>query len=547
MKVIKLLGITLLGLVLSTAIQAQNSNTGIELLRLGEYDLAKQYFTENPGSDKAKSLYYQGEVAWEQENLAEAKKQYAKALESDPTSPYAIIGTAKAELKTNKDAKKEIENAYKKNKKDIAIVVEAAKAFYDNGMKEEGDKAIEEARKSDLKSPLIYILLGDIELKNGKPGDAAMQYDQAINFDNNNVLALIKAGKVYENINKDVASKNLKRALDVDPTNRVVNRYLAKIYSQSGRYGEAIKIYDNYFKDGNYNLEDIRYYSNALYFNKDYNKAKEILQLGLGKDNDDFVFNRLMMYTQNELKDYQGGLKTGEHLFTLRSNQDEGGYLDKDYVTYGSLLAANGMTEEAMVAYTKAIELNPKNAELYKDLAATMAQEKLNEGAAQFQEQYIQAIGDEATATDYYQLGRYLQSAGTAIKDTIPEAITRRTDLLNKASEAFGILIEKRPDNYLGYFMQAGVKSTLDPQLTEGLAKPLYEKTIELITADNELDQRKNIVATAYEYLAVYYYYQFLDTKSPDAKAKAKEYCDLALAINPNKDSIIKLSEAINE
>lgn len=550
MRIIKLVSTTVLGLMLSISLLANQKTPGIDMLRLGEYDLAKQFFIEELSQDKAKALYYLGEVEWEQGNLTGAKAKYSEALSANPESFYAQIGVAKADLKgaNAKDAKKSIENIYKKNKKDIPLVIEAAKAFYDNDMVEDGDKALGEARKTDNKSPLIYILLGDRELKKGDAGAAAGQYDQAINFDNANVLALIKAGKVYENINKDLATKLLKQASDVDPNNRLVNRYLAKIYSQSGRYPQAIKIYADYFVNGTYNLEDVRYFSNALYFSKNFTEAKDILKLGLEKEKDNFVFNRLMMYTENELGNKEEGVKVADYFFTLRADQEDG-YLDKDYKAYGELLAANGRTEEAHAAFEKAVEKNPDNVDLYRDLASSMSKEKDYTGAADFQTKYINVIEDKAGVSEYYQLGRYYQLAANAtLRDTLPEAVDKRKELVGKSDAAFAKLVEISPESYQGYYMQAQVNAILDvdTEMKEGLAKPYYEKMLQVITEAGELDKRTKEAATAYEYLAFYYYYQYADnTANTEMKTKAIENCDLLLAINPDKENIKGLKEAL--
>lgn len=534
---------TLLAFAVSVSVLAQ-SNPGVDLLRLGELELAKQHFMKQMRQQPADALYYLGEVAWEEGNIDEAKKQYAAAMTSNPESLLSQIGAAKAELKTNeKEAKKALENIYKKNKKDVPLVLEAAKAFYDNGMIEDGDKAVSEARKSDKSNPLIYILEGDRMLKAGKAGDAAMQYDQAINFDGNSVLALIKGGKVYESINPTIAIDQFKKAMEIDPSNKLVNRYLAKVYSSSGRHPQAIAIYNEYFKNDNYNMEDIRYYGTSLYFNKNYTEAKDVLAKGVEREPENFVFNRLLMYAQNELKNYPEGLGVAEKFFNLRASNDSS-YIDKDFMTYGELLSENGKTDEALVAYKKAIALNPDNVELFKELASSMASNKMNEEAAEFMTHYIEAMGEGVEASDYYTLGRYYQSAGQALaKDTLPEMVEKRTELYKKADGAFEVVTERLPDNYLGYFMRGGASSLLDPDLKLGLAKPFYEKTIEVIAANDEMEQRKSIVLTAYQYLAVYYFYNFDDTKSADSKAKAKEYCDKYSELNPNNETINTIKE----
>lgn len=540
----------LLGLMLCGTIAAQD-NPGVVLLKLGELDLAKQHFMKQLRQQPADAYYYLGEVAWEEGNIAEAKSNFAKAIESNPESPFSQVGSLKAQMqglsadsKEMKDLKKELESVYKKNKKNVPLVLEAAKAFYDNGLIEEGDKAVEEARKSDKSNALIYILKGDRLQKAGKLGDAAMQYDQAIAFDSNSVLALIKGGKVYENINPTIAIDQFKKAMEIDPSNKLINRYLAKVYSASGRYAQAIEIYGPYFLDNNFNLEDIRYFSTALYFNKNYTEAKEILQLGLDRDPENFVFNRLMMYTDNELKNNENGIKVGDHFFGLRTDS---GYIDKDYVTYGHLLTTAGRNDDALNAYKKAIEINPDNVDLYKELASAMAADKMYEEAASFLESYIEIAGEKVENTDYYQLGRHYQFAGQRIKDTIPEAIAKRMDLLKKADGAFEEVTKRLPDSYLGYYSRASVNVLMDPDIKEGLAKPHYEKTLEIIQANDEMEQRQAAVSAIYQYMAIYNLYRFDDTKEAQYKEESLKYCDLALGIKPDDASILQIKQILLE
>lgn len=538
---------TFLALAVSVSILAQ-SNPGVTLMKLGELELAKQHFTKLMNENPAEAQYYLGEVAWDGGNVDEAKKHYAAAAAADAESLLGQIGVAKSELKVNeKEAKKTLENIYKKNKKNIVVVLEVAKAFYDNDMVAEGDKAVEEAKKSDKSNPLIYILEGDRQLKAGKTGDAAMQYDQAIHFDGNNVLALIKGGKVYETINPSIAIEQFKKAMEIDPSNTLVNRYLAKVYSSSGRHPQAIAIYREYFMNDNYNLEDIRYFATSLYFNKNYADAKEILEQGLKRDDKNFVFNRLMMYSQKELKDYEDGLATASKFFDLRAATDSG-YIDLDYINYGELLSKNGKIDEALVAYKKAIELNPDNVNLFKDLAASMASNKLNAEAAEYMNHYLEAMGEESEASDYYTLGRYYQSAGQALQqDTLPEAQAKSVEMYKKADAAFEVVTERLPENYLGYFMRGGANALLDPDMKQGLAKPFYEKTIEIIKANDEVEQRKNIILTSYQYLAILNYYNFVDSKSSEAKALAKEYCEKYCELNPNNDNINAILEELSK
>lgn len=525
---------SLLSFMISITAFAQN-NPGYDYLSLDEIKLAKDYFTKNLTQSPAEYHFYLGEIAYKEGNMAEAKSQYEKASSANAESPFGAIGLAKLELKSNaKDASKTLTDIQKKNKKDIAIGLAVAKAFLDNGMTAEATKAIQELRKADKKSPYSYILEGDMLAKENKPGEAAAQYDQAIYNDANSVLAYMKGAKVYEFINRKTATELLRKAIEIRPDYKIAYKDLADLNYREGVYAEAIAAYKEFFSGGDYTVDDIRRYAGAQFFTGNYEDAKKVIAEGMQKEPNDFVLNRLLMYSLNDSKDYQKGLEVGDKFFSLplRPGIDTAKYIVQDYLIYGNLKSENGDKKGAVEQFKKAIELDPSKVSLLKSIASASAGEKDFEAAAEYYAQYLKMMGENIDAMDYAQLGGYYQSAGTALKnDSTPEAKVKKVEFFTLADGAYAKVAELKPDNYQGNYLRARVNFELDPSSEDGLAKPYYEKTIEMILADPEPNNK--ILVEGYSYLSFYYYSHFLKNKKTEAKAKVKEYAEKVLELDP--------------
>ncbi|GAB6009277.1 tetratricopeptide repeat protein [Dysgonomonas reticulitermitis] len=529
---------SLLGFIISITAMAQN-NPGYDYLSLDEIKLAKDYFTKNLTKSPAEYNFYLGEIAYKGGNMAEAKSQYEKASSANVESPFGAIGLAKLELKSNtKEATKTLTDIQKKNKKDISIGLAVAKAFLDNGMKDETVKAIQELRKADKKSPYSYILEGDMLAKENKPGEAAAQYDQAIYNDPNSVLAYMKGAKVYEFINRKTATELLRKAIEIRPDYKIAYKDLADLNYREGVYAEAIPAYREFFSGGDYTVDDIRRYAGAQFFTGNYEDAKKVIAEGIQKEPNDFVLNRLLMYSLNDSKDYVKGLEVGDKFFSLplRPGIDTAKYIVQDYLIYGNLKSENGDKKGAVAQFKKAIELDPSKVALLKSIASESAREKDFEAAAEYYNQYLNMAGVTANAEDYFQLGSYYTSAGQSLMgNEDPEIKGKGLALLKKADEAYAKVAELKPDSYLGNYMRARVNYQMDPTSEQGLAKQFYDKTIETLLADAE--PNKNVMIEAYSYLSYYYYLQFDKLKKADDKAKVKEYAGKVLELDPENSN----------
>ena len=539
-----------LSLMISISALAQNS-PGADYLSLGELKLAKEYFQKVLRQSPSEANYYLGEIAFQEGKTADAKSLYEQAVAGNPESALGAIGLAKLQLKSDpKGAEDQLKEILKKNKKDVNVILAIAKAYLDNGMKEKAMEKLQDARKADKKSPYIYIFEGDMLAKENKPGDAAMQYDQAINFDANCVLAYMKGARVYEFINRKTATDMLKKVIEINPNYSIAYKALADVSYRDGFYPDAIAAYKEYFKGGDYTIEDITRYAAAEYFTQQYNEAKTLINEGLSKEPNNFVLNRLSLYTSSDLKDYPAAVSAGDKFFSLPKANDTIKYLKQDYLSYANSLSESGDKTKAIEQYKKLIELDPSNIDIYKEVATICANEKMYPQAAEFYKKYTDLGGEKIDAQDYYQLGLYYTNAGRAAKvDTVDvsaeQAKAKSVEFYKLADGAFATVSERMPDSYLGFYQRARTNFELDPDSELGLARPHYEKAIEVILAKGDTENNR-ILIEAYSYLSYYYYLQFDKTKKAEDKAHVKSYAEKVLELDPENANGKALFEFAN-
>lgn len=73
-----------------------------------------------------------------------------------------------------------------------------------------------------------------------------------------------------------------------------------------------------------------------------------------------------------------------------------------------------------------------------------------------------------------------------------------------KADTTFQKLIEMQPARTIGYVWMSKVKANQDPNSEQGLAKPFFEKVVEIGSVEPE--KNKKDLIDAYKYLGYYHY-----------------------------------------
>lgn len=542
-------------------------NKGLELFLLEDYQEAEKVFQQSISQDPDMSYYYLGEIALRNNNQSEAADFYAKGISSNPDATYSLIGKTKLELQSNpSELKKSLNSIAKKNRKNAPVLLAIAQAYLDNKMLDEISDVLDMARKADKTYPYIYIFEGDRFKAIGEPGNAATQYEHAINFDPKCAIAYVKNAMIYESNSPTAAIDILKRGLEANPDNILISIYLARNSYKNGYYSQAIAQYDKISQQETLSSEDARNYAACLYFTDKYNEALAALNQIAEKEPNQPVINRLLMYTHDKLKNYDEVVTIGKRFFGLSNNGESPNYLITDYTVYADGLMQKGQIDEAIKVYEKGLALDPEQAELYKEVAAKLASADRLADAANFYQKYIDATSSQ-DASDFLQLGIYNYRAASKYSSKI-NALTKKqaeTDntaqstqsgdmvalkdslgqFVSKADSAFAKVTEFAPESYQGYYWRANANTLLDPDLSKGLANEHYLKMINILVSTNDVDNQSKLIE-AYRYFSIYYLYQYDANKQLDNKNKAKEYANKVLELEPGDDTSLKILEVLN-
>lgn len=168
------------------------------------------------------------------------------------------------------------------------------------------------------------------------------------------------------------------------------------------------------------------------------------------------------------------------------------------------------------------------------------------DSAVVYYQQYFD-FEEKPAVEDLLKLGKCYYNL--ACQDSVPEL---QKEELIKADSLFKELSFQVPNSYVSYFWRVRVNSMLDPETTKGLAKPYYEKVIEIGLVQPERYKREQI--ESYKYLG-YYHYVIADaitTKNngnPDlAKEEyggAKSFFSKVLTLDAKDEVALKALESI--
>jgi tetratricopeptide (TPR) repeat protein len=536
-------------------------NKGLELFLLEDFDEAKKVFEQTATSQPDIAYYYLGEIELQKEKTEEAMAYYQKGISADEDAIFSQIGATKLSLQSNPDEfKKSMQSIAKKYRKNAPVLLTVAQAYRYNNMHKEASSALSSARSADKTYPYIYLFEGYWMEKQGNTGGAATQYEQAINFDPSCAVAYVKNSLAYSSVLPSAATNTLKTGLEANPGNELITKYLARNYYRTGFYDLAINEYSTLLQQGKLSPEDERNHAASLYFSDKFDEALTALTTILSKDPDHPVMNRLMMYTQSELENFDEAIKAGEHFFELRSDEEEFKPLLTDFTILAEAYMSVGEIDQAIDTYWKAVKVNPEEVNLYKEVASTLARAGRTIDAAEFYQGYIDATQSTESA-DYLQLGIYhYQVAGQLARkasaaekaveagepvETSPALLKDSlAQFVGNAVEAFGKVIELLPESYQGYYWRANANTLIDQDLSKGLANSDYQKMIEILSVSDDGDNQSRLVE-AYRYFAIYYLYQYDSSNSNADKNQSVNYAKKVLELSPVDATATQIVEGL--
>ena len=396
---------------------------------------------------------------------------------------------------------------------------------------EQAEQLIKGKNKQNVE---LLTAIGEAYLQADKLSEAQMYAALAKKANGKSALASVLEGDIAaKQKNAGLAIEKLNQLKTLEPSNTAIDKKLAEIYYLKNDFSKAADAYSRFAMGPTANEEDLVKYAFALFLNHDFAKSLEVANMGLKKNPRHAAFNRLAMYNNTDLKRFEEALKAADVFF---NECDKADYSYLDYMYYGHLLEELKKYDEAVGQYEKAVELDPTKTDLYKNISSAYEQKNDYKKAIGAYHKYYSSLEKEKQTPDLqFQLGRLYYGAGTQ-PDSLTINAEERKQALMSADSVFQVISEAAPDSYLGNFWRARANSALDPETTQGLAKPFYEEVAALLESKNDPHYNSALVE-CYSYLG-YYYLLAIENPTLKAEAKAnkeksKEYWSKILAIDP--------------
>ena len=425
--------------------------------------------------------------------------------------------------------------AYKKNKKDAEALMKIARAFY-----EQKDTAgaiqfcnyANEAGKPKYQYAPAYLLLGDIEASYGSDGGkAAGYYNQAINFDPKNPEGYKKWAMVYRKISPSQAAKKLQDMKAMCP-NEDVDAITAHIYMLAGDEKQA---YENYAKADINKLDkgNLNEFVRASYFTGHFEDALKAAEAGLKIEPRNPTFNRLAMFSNYELKQYDAAKA---YIHKYFNETDSAKFSEYDHFYTALIYQALEDLENMYIHYDKALELVNdssmiKRHAILKSVSDSYLKDQQFDNAIKYYNDYL-ACKPELNSDDMEGLAKIYSKYADADE-------ARKPELVGKAIEAYRAMADKFPvQSIYAAYQCATMNNKLDKTGEKGLAKPDYQKVVDLLANKADRDNSENtMLKYSYHYLMSN---AFLYGKN---KALAKEYADKILAIDPEYAPALQIKD----
>lgn len=425
--------------------------------------------------------------------------------------------------------------AVKKNKKNLDFVIAVAQEFVKAKNFVLAEEYYNKAKSINAKSADVYVLGGDIQAAQGKGGEACTLYEQAIYFDAKNANAYYKYSEAYTKSNPSLAVQKLEElALQNPELANEANKRIAAIYYYNNRFAEAAEAYHK-VNTADLSDEEIIYQATSYFFAGDSQNSIEIAKAGHNKNPRKGQFNRLLMFNNVSLKNYEAAVNAGNDLF---NNSAPLPYTAYDYSFYAQALQGMKNYDAAIEQFKKAYELDTtaNRNETLQLISSAYESKGDYKNAIEFYDKYEATLAPEAqTVAVLFQRAQLYYSMGSEEAYTAEE---RKAASL-KADECFKEVSEKAPENYLGYLWRGRTNAQLDPETTSGLAKPHYEKAAEILEAQANPANNSKLIE-CYRYLCYFYFKKNGEKKD----ALSIEYRNKIAAIDPNNAFIAATAPA---
>jgi tetratricopeptide (TPR) repeat protein len=490
----------------TTAATAQSVASAQKAIELGRYNEARAALR---GNNSPEANFELGRLYQMREKPDSASYYFGRAAGS---TPFGMVAEGRALLAQGKaseaDAKFDAAAKATKNK-DAKVLTMIAQAYGESNVKDITKPLTyvktAEALGKGKDDPSLMVARGDIYLLTDQGGGEAMSsFDRAIAANPNDVAAYYKRGVLsVRSRNGAAAKENLDKAIALNPQYAPAYKELAEMYYSAGQYDKAVSTFKQYTDMAEKSANTDAEYASFLYLSKKYPESLVEVNKVLAVEPSNLTMNRLKAYNLYETNDYAGAATAMDQYMKVAPAEK---IIPEDYSYQSKILLKSNRSDEAITVLQKAIAATTdpaKKADLQNDLATAYMAKKDYASALKV----YKSKGNPDLA-DQFRIG----SAYTGNKQ------------YTQADSVYNIITTAKPTYAPAYQARAQANFNLDTDSKKGLAKPYYEKYIELTSADPTKYSRGLVEANNY---LGYYNLQKGD------KAAATPYYQKVLELDP--------------
>lgn len=510
----------------TTAATAQTSNNTQTLIQHERYNEARAALGQGSTPETAFEL---GRIYQFRDKPDSAAYYFNKA---SGTSPFGQVAAGRALLAKGQvaPADAQFDAAAKATKnKDARILTLIAQAYGESDDVKNIDKALTfinnaQTANKGKDDPALMVARGMTYLHTDQGGGEAMNsFDRATAANPSYAPAYYEKGVLNVRArNFNEARTNLNKAVELDPSYAPAYRELADMYYYAGQYDQALSSFQKFASLSEKSTRTDEQYASFLYLTKKYPEALTAVNKVLESDPNNITMNRLKAYLLYETNDYAGAAAAIDAYMKL---VPAGKIIPEDYSYQGRILARAGRPDEGIAILKKAITSTTdptKIRDLQNDLATAYITKKDYGSAIGLYKSEIASNPDKSDLIDVFRLASAYDNA-----KQYPQA-----------DSVYNVILTAKPTYAPGVLARARTNSNMDPDSKKGLAKPYYERYIELSKADGA-DPAKFHSGL----IEANYYLGVNELQQNNNKAGASTYFQQVLAIDPsNKDATNALS-----
>ncbi|HEV8513752.1 MAG TPA: hypothetical protein VGQ59_10765 [Cyclobacteriaceae bacterium] len=476
----------------------------------------------------AKVFYYLGQAQLYAGDQNGAKASFEAGIKADPKEPlnYAGQGHILVLEKKGPQAKLSFDKALGLGKKNVANLQAIAKGqIADKALSKEALPLLQKAKEINPNDFKTALLLGDYYLLENQGGSCASAYEDAEVLNPSSGWPSYKHALLFMRTkNLPVVEEDLKKSITANQKFALAYKELARLYYLKNDGKNAVKNQETYLSLTDSPEDDDLFKLAFYYFSaKDYVKANVEFKKLAAKPN--VTPMTLRFYAQSLTE--AGELSEAEKTFKTYMETKKDSVKATDYINLARLQKKQNKDSLWAISLETAASMDKNQLRPLEELAAYYFKAKKYELCA-IACSKINKIKKQPDANVYFMQGKAL----IVIKQ------------YQSADTAFAKVIELKPTFVQGYLWAAKSKNAQDGKLdekdskVEWLAKPNYDKVIELGEQDRE-NNKKELVE-AYFYSASYNAFK-------QDFPKAKEALKKILEITPDDASAKEFLKSLDQ